>query len=111
MPKYDVECSGCGFRDIVSMKIADLWVWDKNACCPECSSERGIYRRVIRSAFAGQGDKARARLEISRKESEKQAFHSSEERDAMLHRESQTRDRSQIEEAVENVKRGRFEGF
>lgn len=94
------------------MKIADLWVWDKNARCPECSAEGGVYRRVIRSGFVSKGgDKAAARLEASRKESQKEAFHSSGERDAMRHRESQTRDRHEVAEAVENVKKGRFEGF
>lgn len=112
MPTYDVECSNCGFEDTTVLKIADLDRWDAEASCPKCEKENGVYRRVIRNAPPSYGGaKALMKSELSKKSTDKALFASSGERDAMRHRESKTRDRHQVAEAVDNVKKGRFEGF
>lgn len=112
IPTYDVECSGCGHEDTAVLKFADVDAWDASACCPKCEKSNGVYRRVIRSAPLGRGGaKAQEKSDLSKKSTQKALFTSSGEKDAMRHRESQTRDRHQVAEAVENVKKGRFEGF
>ena len=112
IPSYDVECSKCGFEDIAVLKIAELNAWDTDAHCPKCEGGAAVFRRVIRTAPVSYGgDKALEKSAASKKSTQKALFTSSGERDAMRHRESQTRDRHQVAEAVENVKKGRFEGF
>ncbi len=94
------------------MKIAELNAWDSNAACPKCEGDPGDYRRVMRKAPVSYGgDKALVRSEVSKKATQKALFTSSGERDAMRHRESQTRDRHEVAQARENVKKGVFEGF
>ena len=110
MPSYDVECSECGFEDIASVKLAELDEWDRKATCPEC--EKSGFHRVIKHAPAGYGGaKASVRSEQSRKAANRDQFVRSGERDDMRHKESKTRDRDQVAAAVENVRKGAFEGF
>jgi hypothetical protein len=93
------------------MKISETSEWDQTAQCPACKGAASEYHRVIRASLLRGGVKAAARSESSRKETQKALFTSSGERDAMRHRESKTRDKTQVAEAVEKVRKGHYEGF
>jgi predicted nucleic acid-binding Zn ribbon protein len=112
MPSYDVECSNCGFEDVMVLKISEVDEWDLAARCPHCDGKEGVYRRVMRKAPASYGGaKDSEKSEKSRKAGVKERFVRSGEKDDMRHRESQKRDRHQIAAAVESVRKGEFEGF
>jgi putative FmdB family regulatory protein len=112
MPTYDVECSQCSFTTVEVIKLADIVAWDAGATCPHCASAKGEYRRVINQAPASfGGEKSSARSEASRKQGIKEAFVSSGERDAMMHRNAKHHSPEKIAAARESVKKGEFEGF
>ncbi|MBC7661125.1 MAG: hypothetical protein H7249_15615 [Chitinophagaceae bacterium] len=114
MPSYDVECRFCGFEDIAVVSIQALDAWDRDAVCPaaDCGGEKGDFRRVLRKAPAGYGGaKATAKSQSSQKADARSRFVTSGAKDDMRHKESKTRDRDQVAAAVENVRKGAFEGF
>ncbi len=112
MPSYDVRCSACDYEGLVTLPIKELDQWEKEAQCPACAEHAPIFARVIKMAPSARGgEKANARSKISQRETQKSQFTSSGQKDDMRHKEEKRRDRNQIGEAVENVRKGKFEGF
>ncbi len=112
MPSYDVKCSTCSYENMIHMKISEVNDWDSMALCPQCGAKAPAFGRIITTAPRSiGGDKATARSKQSQKESNQQRFVSSGEKDDMRHKESKTRDRNAIGEAIEIVKQGKYEGF
>jgi hypothetical protein len=112
MPSYDVKCSHCSYENMIQMKISEVNDWDSMALCPQCAAKAPAFGRIMTSApRCIGGDKASARSKLSQKESNQQRFVSSGEKDDMRHKESKTRDRNAIGEAIEIVKQGKYEGF
>jgi len=108
MPVYDVECLGCGYVGLETLRISELDVWDLSAKCPGCAGEKPQFGRVIRSAPARQekGNSLSGQLQ-----SQKESFAKSGGLDAMKHKASQRSNQDQVAAARESVKRGEFEGF
>lgn len=99
MPTYDVQCSQCGFEDAVSLSISEVPKWDQEAQCPSCQKSNTSFRRIIKQAPA-TGGKSRPRASLK-----------SSDTDDMRHKAFKKRDSDQISAAVENVRKGTFEGF
>src|SRR5688572_5454689 len=103
MPSYNVECSKCGHDDTLETSTSAVDAWDARAICPSCNSGDGQDRRVMRFTPAGYGGaKAQAKSASSKKADQKAHFVSSGAKDDMRHRESKTRDKDQVREAVDN---------
>ena len=108
MPIYDVKCRECGYEGTETLKIADLFVWDKNCLCPHCGLGSAQFGRFIKKAPSGGtqlGMHLGARGTVEKKRI------TSAQRDDMRHREFQKRDKDQVAAAVEIVKKGGYEGF